>query len=201
MIKMDYYQKVKFNAKHSEFPNNSVYKTEIGNLKQVQGTIIQEKVEGIIEAIFDEKSGKIFDPFIVYKDTLNIFDGNHRYIAIMEINDKHYIIPYIEDIRDEEEPEGAEDIEIEQIKADMKELDKLKENLIKDAPVTTETTGYYNPRYSDDIEDERIKGALEDCVAEKIPKLIEDEGLDQEDAVGRAYGMCRDQLGLPPRKD
>ena len=29
---------VKFNSKHSEYPDEKIYKTEVGNLKSVQGT-------------------------------------------------------------------------------------------------------------------------------------------------------------------
>lgn len=87
---------------------------------------------------------------------------------------------------------------LKEIKESLKDLIKIIDNMSKkDAPVGSSTEGYYNPRHSDEEDEEpTLKGQLEDCVAGKIPKIIEDHPeMDRDQQIRVAYEMCRERLG------
>ncbi len=88
---------MKFNTKHSEYPDNKVYSCVLAELKPVQGIVMPIKVQGIRQScrLKDSK----FDPFIVYPNSMDIFDGHHRYHAFKEEYGLDFKVKYIEDLR------------------------------------------------------------------------------------------------------
>ena len=217
----DFPKEIKFNSKHSEYPDAPILKVALSELKPVQGTIMEIKIEGIMNAI-NEKV--VFDPFILHPGTYNIFDGHHRYHAFMnyiseELANK-FIVPYIELVNNETEVQQVENVGTntdvsKEIRETNQELKDIVSNFMKDSPATTETPGFHEPVHEKPINDkpenkvveENIKPketdknmskeSIDDCVSRKIP-IIADEHPDMEhdQIVAIAFEICRENLKI-----
>ena len=142
------------------------------------------KVHKIQKAILE---GKSFDPFIVYPNTLDIFDGHHRFHAIIGLFGPSFVIPYIEDNRKETEAteevtEMAENRTESNIDLLVKEYSRnLKEKISGDLMLKSK---WRHPGES-----------IDSCVARKIPKIKQEHPeKNQDQVVGAAYGMCKQDL-------
>jgi len=200
-----YPTKINWNTKHTDYPDQKVMKTDIHNLENIQPTIMPEKVEKIKQAIIE---GKAFNPLIVYPGTLKIFDGNHRYFAIMDLFGASNIdVFYIEQVT---KPEVKTMDEIKTVATnedaikrliDIKknlnnDLQKIINDLKKDQPVTSTTQAAYNPVHSprqrpaDEKPGEPNKPAKPDSMKEKIKAYIEKEHSSLTDLEKDALQDC-----------